>query len=410
MRVIHLLFILILAFNTPVGAAAEEVYICPMHTHIEGEAGDTCPICGMDLVLKSKAGQESQAGERHKRHDNALKISPAYIQALGVQTTSVKRREFGREIRAFGEIVPSTRRAFKLDMRSAGWIVDLKADAVGDDVEKGDLLFTYYSSELMSAQADYLLERGSVPAGMDPALRLRLFGMGAKSITRLEEEGQILAETPFYAPESGTIDTLNVREGAYVKEGETVLMLQDYGRVWVEADVPVRDLQFLEEGGQAQVIVPETGRRYDTQISLIHDRADPETRTGRVRLVVEQNTHELRPGTYVDVIFSADAEERLAVPMESVLYGGDGAIVIESLGDGHFRPVAIETGITANGFTEIKDGLEPGQNIVKTGQFMIDAESNLRGGMSQMSGMNDQNDTMKDMNHGKDMNEGGHGN
>jgi Cu(I)/Ag(I) efflux system membrane fusion protein len=262
-------------------------------------------------------------------------------------------------------------------------------------VEKGDLLFTYQSAELMSAQSDYLLQEGDKFSGIDPGLRLRLYGMEKKAIERLEAQGGMLAETPFHAPASSTLQSLNVREGAYVKKGATVLTLQDYSRVWIEADVPVRDLQFLTEGQKATVIVPQTGKRYITRIDLIRDTVDPTTRTGRVRLVVEQDKHRLRPGTYVDVEFSAYVEKRLAVPMEAVLYGGDGAIVIESLGEGRFRPVEVETGITARGYTEITDGLKAGRDIVKTGQFMIDAESNLRGGMAEMDGHSEQNDTMK---------------
>lgn len=359
-------------------ADGQQVFICPMHPHITGEEGDTCPICGMHLVPKNE-GNGSQ--EDHKdKPEGAFLIDPSYIQTLGVKTSSVSHHEFGKSIRAFGRIEPSTRLEYAIDVRTKGWIVDLATDALGDAVKKGDLLFTFYSPDLMNAQSDFLI--GSRVG--NAAQRLRLYGMEDKAIAELKERGKFFEETPFYAPADGTVTMLNVRKGAHVNEGGSVLKLQDFSKLWVNADVPLRDVQFLEVGIPAKITIPETGEKYEALVDFIHPVNDPQNRTVTVRLVLDNPDGALKPDTYVDAAFNAKVQSRLAVPAEAVLYGGMGAYVIEDAGDGYFRPVMVETGITSQGLTEITSGLSHGQSIVKSGQFMLDAESNLKGGMAAM--------------------------
>lgn len=376
-------------------ADGQQVYICPMHPHITGDEGDNCPICGMHLVPKDD-GTESHEGHKDKP-EGAFLIDPSYIQTLGVKTSGVSRHDFGRNIRAFGSIEPSTRLEYAIDVRTKGWIVDLAVDALGDTVTKGDLLFTYYSPDLMNAQSDFLI--GSRVG--NATQRLRLYGMDENAIAELKERGKFFEETPFYAPEDGTVTMLNVRKGGHVNEGGSVLKLQDFSKVWVNADVPIRDVQFLEIGASAIITVPETGKTYETTIDFIHPVNDPKSRTVPVRFVLDNLAGALKPDTYVDVAFTADTQARLAVPSEAVLYGKMGAYVIEALGDGYFRPVMVRTGITADGLTEITEGLSHGQTIVQSGQFMLDAESNLKGGMAAMGhdhGGGDMNDMKPEQN------------
>lgn len=376
-----LFFVLLLFVFVPPALAAEDSYICPMHPHISGEKDDNCPICGMSLVPKM---EEVPATNEHEDHgsvpEDAFNIDPSYVHVLGVKTAEVTHHELGKNIRGFGRVEPSTRLEHALDVRTKGWIVDLATDAVGDTVKKGDLLFTFYSPDLMTAQSDYLI--GSRVGNAKQ--RLRLFGMDDKAITKLKKQKKFLEETPFHAPADGTVTKLSVRKGAHVNEGGNVLMIQDFSKLWVNVDVPVRDVQFLEVGTPVKVTVPETGETYESVIDFIHPVNDPKSRTVMVRLILENPDGVLKPDTYVDAIFDADVQSRLAVPTEAVLYSGMGAYVMENVKDGYFKPVMVETGITANGLTEIKSGLSHGQRIVTSGQFMLDAESNLKGGMAAM--------------------------
>lgn len=362
----------------------EGVYICPMHPHIHGKKGDSCPICGMHLVPKNEGTDDTH--DKHGRNDmgGSINVDPSYIQTLGVKTAKVKRESFGEDIRAFGKVTGDMRSEHEIAVQEEGWIKNLKTSAVGDVVKKGDVLFSVYSPDLMAAQSDFLIgQRTGYKIG-NPEQRLRLKGMDDKAIALLKKKGEMMERTPFHAPIDGIVTRLNVRDGSHLNEGEVALVLQDFSNVWINADVPLRDVAFLQEGTHATVTVPETGQEYETAVDYIHPVSDPQSRTVVVRLVLENPEGVLRPESYVDIDFDANSQPRMAVPEEAVLYGSMGAYVMEALGDGNFRPVMVKTGITAKGLTEIKSGLMEGQKIVSSGQFMLDAESNLRGGMAAM--------------------------
>lgn len=379
---------------------AEGKYVSAMHPQFRGDKGDNCPICGMELepdpICFPDERTETPQNTDNKAMQTGTQISPVYRQALGVKTQHVKKQTFGQNIRAYGAVKPSTRHEYMFHMRAEGWIVDLKASAIGDFVEKGDLLFTYYSPDLMNAQSDYLI--GSRIGNTKE--RLYLYGMDEQAVRDLKKAGKMMRETPFYAPTTGIITRLNIREGSFVKEGELALTLQNYDTVWVEADVPVQKLSFLSKGQTARITIPETGITYTSTIDTILPEADTNTRTATVRLLLSQGKSAAplpKPGTYADVVFDGEVTERLAVPAEAVLRGSDKNIVLLDAGNGYFNPAEVKTGITANGYTEILSGLSAGQRIVTTGQFMIDAESNLRGGTDAMTGM----DKMQGMQHDK---------
>ncbi|MBE2190655.1 MAG: efflux RND transporter periplasmic adaptor subunit [Alphaproteobacteria bacterium] len=376
MRVFLSLFVF-LAFSSPV-LADDAVYFCPMHPHITGQKGDQCPICGMTLVPKEEMRPQSVGTE------DSFQITPDYVAALGVKTTRVSSVVFGKDIRAFGRVEADTAREYHFDLKAEGWIVDLRVSGRGEVVKKGDLLFTLYSPELRSAQSDFLvaIQTGSRLGSVES--RLRLFGMDDKSIEDLRLVKHPPESTNFYAPQDGVVSDLKVRAGSYLGKGESVLVLQDLSQIWVMAQVAVKDISQIKIGQAAKIILPETGMSLPAVVELVEPLAEGVTQTVSVRLVVENKQGVLKPSQYVDARISGEQISRLSVPDEAVLYGSQGAYVIETVGDGYFRPVMVEVGITAMGETEILTGLTVGQQIVRSGQFMIDAESNLRGGMKNM--------------------------
>lgn len=405
MRVYIIISLLLIIFSLPTWAA-DEIYICPMHPHIEGKAGENCPICGMSLVPKVQDMPDSNMANSMEIPGGTVSISPAYVQALGVKTDTVSPHSFGKAIKAYGQIASSSRLEHAVTVREDGWIVDLATSAVGDQVQKGDLLFTYYSPDLMSAQSDFLI--GSRTGNAEQ--RLRLYGMDDKAIAEFKKGGKMMEATPFYATADGTVTMLDARPGMYMGEGSRALTLQDLSKIWVNAEVPIRDIAFLDKGQNATITQPETGETYSGVIDFIHPVANPMSRTVTVRIIVDNADGDIKPETYADVVFEGAPKTRLAVPQEAVLFGGQGQYVMEVIADGQFRPIIVETGITSNGLTEITSGLKQGQRIVTSGQFMIDAESNLRGGMASMGMDMDMGDTeMKNMDDAPAMKmEGGH--
>lgn len=406
----HTLFTLILSlslgvFATPQALLAQESshaemnmssqmeqdYVCPMHPHIHGNAGDTCPICGMALV-PARMDEAVPTNSHLSAEDlkDSQSIDPALVQTIGIRTAMVKLEVFGDDIRAYGRVVPSTRVENNVTLRVEGWVENLTASALGDVIENGQHLFDLNSPQLISAQTDYLTARklGNRDIAKAAASRLKQLGVGEKALELIQKQGEALTAVPFYATADGVITTLNIRAGDYIKPGMPLLSIQDLTTVWVEADVPERDLPALKQGDNVMVSLPEVGKKRLGKITYIQPTVDPKTRTGEVRIELKNPKGMLKPDSFVDVTFTAEKRHRLAVPLQAVLRSSMGDYVLRWLGEGRFKPVMVTTGAKSDEFIEIRKGLEQGQEIVTSGQFLLDAEANLKSGIGSMAGHN----------------------
>ena len=165
----------------------------------------------------------------------------------------------------------------------------------------------------------------------------------------------------------------------------TIAKIQDYSIVWVIVNVSEKDMSFISSGTSATIYFPNlAGKTITTKVDYIYPEVDEKTRTGRVRLVIENEDGVLRPGTYADVVFETKKSERLSVPSEAVLKDESGDYVIVSLGKGRFQPQQVELGLVTAGRAEIKSGLNTGDQIVVSSQFLLDSESTLRESFRKM--------------------------
>ncbi len=380
----QLVLILIVLFAGVAHGQEAATYTCPMHPHyISTDADGVCPICGMDLVPVSEA-PSGDSGDQA-----GIAVSPAMIQTMGVRTAPAEVVSFARQVRAFGRVEPSTRAETVAASRVEGWIEDLSVTAEGDRVEAGDLLYRVYSPDLIGAQQDYLAALRSGAGGRIEAAaqRLRSLGMQDSVIETLREGRAVIERMPVTAEENGVVSALSVRDGTYVTPGDVILRLQRYDEVWIIASVAEQDLPSIDEGTPATVsvsaaAVPEREARVD----YVYPTVDPDTRTGRVRIVLSNEDEALRPGAYADVTFAVDDRPRLSVPSEAILRDSRGAHVVIALGGGRFAPRPVQPGLSGLGRTEIVAGLEPGEQIVTSGQFLLDSEASLREGFSKMNG------------------------
>lgn len=329
----------------------------------------------------AESGQSSSMEPGLATAEAAVVIPPETIQSIGVRTENATLASFGTPIRSYGLVTENARSAYVISSRVAGWIEDLKITAVGDEIKKGGLLFTLYSPDLISAQKDYLaaLTAGNKGRISSSAKRLQSLGVGKKALEQVVAERQKLEQLPFYAETSGTVSQLMVNKGSYVTPGMQIANIQDYRSVWIEVSVAEKDLQFLEKGGAAVVTFPNLGNVERTaQIDYIYPTIDLDSRTGQVRLVLDNRDGTLKPGAYTDVLFETNVEKRLSIPSEAILKSSEGDFVIVVLGEGRFRPQKIHTGIHNKGRTEVVHGLREGEKIVVSSQFLIDSESALR--------------------------------
>ncbi|MCH9809383.1 MAG: efflux RND transporter periplasmic adaptor subunit [Alphaproteobacteria bacterium] len=354
-------------------------WTCPMHPHYIASEFGTCPICGMDLV-KLETGSGSAGGSAGQQR-TAITIAPETLQTMGVRIAKAENSSFGRIIRSFGLVAENERMQTEMTARTEAWIEELRIRAVGDEVKKGDLLFTMYAPEFIVTQRDYLdaLKGRNRTRIHSIKTRLKAFGMQGRAIKQLEKKREVMEFVPFYADLDGTVAMIELRPGSYVKRGTMLTRIQDYSQIWLMVSVSEKDLTFIKPGGSARVTFPNIpGREVFAKVEYVYPTVDPKTRTGQVRLVLNNSDGQLRPGAYADVAFEVDAEQRLAIPSEAILRSGGIRYVVASLGKGRFEPRAVKTGLTSGRWTEISGEIKAGDDIVVSGQFLIDSESALR--------------------------------
>ena len=406
--------------QSPDASIETQQYTCPMHPHyISTDPDGSCPICGMDLVpVSGNAGTEPGGrGEiLYYKHpmgkpvtspvpkkdsmgmdyipvyanevtEPGVTVAPEMIQTMGIRIAEAQVNDFGETLRAFGVVETNERLENVAASRLEGWIENLTVRAEGDTVRPGSLLYRVYSPDLIAAQKDYLnsLEIGNENRIAAVRQRLRSLGMQNAAVKRLTQNRAVIERVPVYAEAGGTVAELQVREGDYVKPGTPILRLQSYSGVWVMASVPETDLPLIDTGMPVRLDFPSAPEApAEGAVDYIYPTIDPATRTAQVRIEVDNAAGYLRPGAYADITMDLGGGQRLSVPTEAVLRDSRGAHVIVSLGEGRFAGRAVRTGVNSNGRIEIIAGLTSGEQVVASGQFLLDSEVNLREGLSKL--------------------------
>ncbi|MFZ5654536.1 MAG: efflux RND transporter periplasmic adaptor subunit [Pseudomonadota bacterium] len=336
-------------------------------------------------------GAPLEGGPAAAETAHAVAIDHRRRQMIGLETAAVTHRNLVQSIRAIGEITPDERSLSEIVLRFDGVIGDLVADHVGLPVRQGQVLFTVYGPELLAAQREYLetLKRRRAGGAGDPVIRaarqrLRLWDLAEPEIAALEQRGTPAEYVPIRAPRSGILVARNIAAGSAAARGQTLLGLADLSRIWVDAKVFEADLELVRAGMQATVTLPYLpGRAYPASLDYVYPVLSGDSRTGRVRLSLDNPDGMLKPGMYAEVTLEADLGQHLAVPEEAVIVAGTSRVVFVDLGDGRLNPVRIKTGRRAQGYVEVLEGLAPGDRIVTSGNFLIAAETRLKTGIEQ---------------------------
>jgi Cu(I)/Ag(I) efflux system membrane fusion protein len=331
------------------------------------------------------------------RHPAEFRVAPGRLQRIGVKSAPAQMKTLSSTVRAVGRVVPEETTLEDVSLKVRGWVGDVAVDAVGDPVEEGEVLFSVYSPELYSAQEEYLqalrsqarARETSAPGRVDNLVRaarnrLRLWDVADVDLERLVRTGTPLEHLPIRAPVSGYVIEKNLVAGSAFVPGQRLYRIAPLSRVWIEAEVYEYELPLVREGQAATVTLPYLpGRVFEASVAYVHPTLDPKTRTARVRLELPNPDLVLRPDMYADVSLHADRGERLVVPQSAVLYGGQRSFVFRALGDGRFRPQAVQVGLRSGEQVEILTGLEPGDEVVTSATFLIASESRLRAAMAQ---------------------------
>jgi Cu(I)/Ag(I) efflux system membrane fusion protein len=345
------------------------------------------------LQIVSGAVAEGQSGMQAMQMEEAppgsIMVDSQRRQLIGVATGEVAYQDFTRTIRAVGLVTYDERRLSDVNLRFDAWIGALYADYVGEHVSKGEALFTVYGPDLLAAQREYLevlKSRSDQTTGLVEAARKRLllFDMTATQIKELESRGEPLDYVPILAPRSGTVVEKQVVTGTANPAGTTLMRIADLSQVWVEAEVYEAELPLVQEGMSAVISLPYLpGKIYRAKVDYVYPYLQGMTRTGRVRLTLNNPDGVLKPDMYAEVKLQADLGRRLVVPEEAVVFAGDSRVVFEDFGGGRLAPRKILTGLRNEGYIEVLDGLQPGDKVVTSGNFLIASETRLKAGIEQ---------------------------
>ncbi|AKU11573.1 secretion protein HlyD [Azoarcus sp. CIB] len=319
-------------------------------------------------------------------------VSSRVQQNLGVRTAEARRGTISPQVEAAGSIAFNERDQAVVQARAAGYIKRLYVRATLDRVRKGQALADLYVPDWVAAQEEFLslrrIQGNDLAALVDGARqRMRQVGMNDDQIRLVETSDTVQPHIALTAPTGGVVVELAAREGMTVMPGAPLFRINGLSTVWANAEVPESQAGLLRPGAAVEARSPALpGTVFKGRVQAILPEVDPGTRTLKARVELANPGAQLAPGMFVSVALNTAAEEGVLVPTEAVIQTGRRSVVMLAEADGRFRPVDVDIGVESGGQTEIKHGLEAGQKVVVSGQFLVDSEASLKATSTRMEG------------------------
>jgi len=332
------------------------------------------------------AGQEDSIGQNSG--DTAsmplgtVKISPERQQIVGVKTAVVEKRPMRHVIRTFGRVAADETRIYRLIAPIEGWIQEIFDNSTGSLVKKNEPLASFYGLEIVTTQLSYISALAGSRASSATSLRrtvdgLKAIGMTDAQIKEVERTREYAESILIVAPAESFVISRNVSPGQRFDKGTEWYRLADLNRVWILADLFENESQYFKPGARVGVTLPYQRKTFQTTVSKILPQFDAASRTMKVRLETDNPGFILRPDMFVDVEFPVSLPPGIFVPADAVLDSGLRRTVFVDRGNGFFEPRRVETGWRMGNRVEIVKGLQPGERIVVSGNFLIDSESRM---------------------------------
>ena len=418
-------------------------YTCGMHPQVlQREPGD-CPICGMKLTpRKDDTGDEEEAASGPEQRKilywrapmnpgfisdspgkspmgmdlvpvyadagetttgSVIRIDPVTIQNMGIRTARIRRGPLIKVIRTLGRVDYDEQRVVYVDTKISGWIENLYVDETGQEVRKGDPLFSVYSPELFTAQTEYiqslhrlpkLLKSTSPETALDAQAmveaaknKLKYYDVSDAQINLLEQTGKPEKAVTIYSPADGIVTEKMANEGMQIRPGMKFYTIADLSRVWVYVDIYEYQLPWIRVGQDAVMVLPYVPDKvFRGKVVYIYPYLEKETRVIKVRLEFDNPTLELKPEMYANVTLEAKLRDNaILIPREAYIDSGRRKLAFVDIGKGKFEPRDIQTGVEGEGEkVEVLYGLDAGEVVVTSGQFLLDAESKLKEAVAKM--------------------------
>jgi membrane fusion protein, copper/silver efflux system len=378
------------ATNTVAASAGKTLYTCGMHPWIIQDHPGNCPICGMKLEPVRKQADSAAAASA-----SAIAVDPVTIQEMDIRTTPVVSGPLRRTIRTVGTIDYNETALADVTTKFKGWIEKLDVDATGALVHRGEPLFEIYSPELYSAEVEYLLtlnqtstnDPGAAVLRETAANKLKFFDISDAQVAELAKTGKPRKTLPILAPADGFVIQKNIVQGQMVDAGMKLYQLADLGLVWVYAQIYEQDLPYIQLGQEAVVrLASMPDREFRGRVTYVYPNVDEKTRTARVRMEFENPGYFLKPGMFVSVQITSELDPSvLLIPDSAIVRSGEKNTVFVALAGGKFDPRTVVLGPEAEGDQyQVVSGLQAGERVVTSGEFMLDSESQLREAIQKM--------------------------
>lgn len=426
----------------PATGAEEQRYTCGMHPLVNQVGPGDCPICGMKLTpIKERGeGEEDEGGPKERKvlywrapmdpnyvsdrpgkspmgmdlvpvyaeedaapGSHTIRIDPVTIQNMGIRTKVLERGPLVKTIRTVGRVDYDEPRVTFINTKFEGWIEKLHVDETGQHVNQGQPLFDVYSRELYSAQEEYLavvrgLERVSDASEMvkqqfrdllvAALTKLKYLDVSEEQIQQLADTKEVKKSLTIHSPAEGIVTEKMALEGMYVKPGMKLYTIADLSEVWVYVDVYEYQLPWVRIGQKATMRLPYVpGKTFEGTVVYIYPYLNERTRVIKVRLEFENPDLELKPGMFSNIMIESHLQDdALLIPREAYIDSGTRQVTFEYRGGGKFQPREIQVGVEGeDGMVEVLHGLDQGDVVVTSGQFLLDAESKLKEAAAKMT-------------------------
>jgi membrane fusion protein, copper/silver efflux system len=340
------------------------------------------------VVFETRAEGEGPTRAPDGGAGQVIDVSPARQQLIGVTWGRAERRSLTSNLRVPGKVEVDETRLTDVTLRYPAFVERLHVSQLGQTVRQGEPLLTLYSPELFAAEQDFLVARHGGDAQLVAAAeeRLRLWGLTPEQLRAVAEAGTAEPRVTVRSPVSGVVLAKSVVEGTRAETGMALYRIGNLGRVWVLADLFQTDASIVAAGQGASMTVPGLpGARWEGRVSFVYPTVEERTRALRLRLEFANGEATLRPGMYTDVIIQVPLGERLSVPDSAVLRSGEHAYVFVRRGQGRLQPVEFQPGVSNGDFTEVRSGVEAGEEVATAATFLLSSEAQLRDALPRWS-------------------------
>lgn len=347
---------------------------------------------------------DEDAGSDGESKKEGIKIDPVSVQNIGVKIENVVKRRLTKAIRTVGKVDYDETKVYTVTTKIMGWVEKLNVDYTGKYIQNGQPLFEIYSPELVSTQEEFLqafsylkkvqqssdeVKRGAQELANSAKRRLLYWDISEKDIDEIERTNSLKKTLTIYSQVDGTVVEKMVNKGQQIMPGMPLYKVADLSDVWVLADVYQIDLPWIKLGQKVALELSYLpGKTYQGIITYIYPFLNDETKTIKVRVIVKNTAnYDFKPGMFANVkLESSISVDAVTVPDQAIIRSGERNIAIMSLGGGYFAPRDVKLGTSSEGYVQILDGIEAGEKIVVSSQFLIDSESNLKAAIQTMSG------------------------